>query len=382
MNNILIIHQSADLYGSDRTLFLLLKYLDREKFNPVVVLPLDGPLREELEKINIEVHIAPVLKIYRNIIKPKNILNFFSEYKSAVKFLDTLHKKHHFNIIYSNTLAVLLGMIYAKKTKIKHIWHVHEIIVHPNIVANFFPKLLKKYADVVVCNSKATLENLLKREPSLKSKAIVIYNGMITKENYNTIDKEDLGFTNEDILVTLVGRISRLKGHKWLLNTYIKYLKNSNIKLLFVGSPVEGQEFYLKEIEQILISNRLLDRVKILQFTKQINPIFKVSDIIVTPSTEAESFGLVALEAMLAKKPVIGTNLGGLKEIIVNNETGYLVEVNNENEFAKSIIELAENKNKREMFGLKGYERALKNFPTDNYVMDFESLFISLLNKD
>ena len=135
MINILFIHQSADLYGSDKTLLQLLTYIDRKKFNPIVIIPLDGPLKEELEKINIEVYITPVLKLYRNIVTLKNSIKFFSEYKKAINFLDELNRKHQFDIVYSNTLAVSLGMIYAKKRKIKHVWHVHEIIVHPKIIA-------------------------------------------------------------------------------------------------------------------------------------------------------------------------------------------------------------------------------------------------------
>ena len=174
MKNILFIHQSADLYGSDKTLLLLLTHIDKTKFNPVVVIPIDGPLKEELEKINIEVYINPVLKLYRNVVSPKNSIKFLREYKTAIQFLDTLNKIHKFDIVYSNTLAVSLGMIYAKKRKIKHIWHVHEIIVHPKIIATIFPKLLNKYADSIVCNSEATQHNLIERQPQIKAKSIVI----------------------------------------------------------------------------------------------------------------------------------------------------------------------------------------------------------------
>ena len=52
MISILFIHQSSDLYGSDKTLLLLLQQLDKKKYTPVVVLPLSGPLKEELEKID------------------------------------------------------------------------------------------------------------------------------------------------------------------------------------------------------------------------------------------------------------------------------------------------------------------------------------------
>jgi glycosyltransferase involved in cell wall biosynthesis len=377
MINILFIHQSADLYGSDKTLLQLLTNLDKSKFNPVVVIPLDGPLKEELEKENIKVIISPVLKLYRKMFAPKNILLFLKQIKLAVSNLDALNREHKFDIIYSNTLAVLLGMIYAKKRNIKHIWHVHEIIVHPKKIAYVFPKLLNKYADVVVCNSKATMDNLVLREKKLVNKTLVIHNGLKPQnDDYLKISKEDLGFDNEDFIITLIGRINRLKGHKWLLNTFINnFQSNKNVKLVFVGSPVLGQEYYLEEIEQIITKKNLQNQVKIVGFKKDLRPFFFLTDILAVPSTEAESFGLIALEAMLAKKPVVGSNHGGLTEIIVHNETGFLVEPYNETELATTIQKLLNNKQLREDFGINGYNRAIKEFSEEKYVSSFERLF-------
>ncbi|WP_293874338.1 glycosyltransferase family 4 protein [Flavobacterium sp.] len=377
MTNILFIHQSADLYGSDKTLLLLLTKLDKSRFNPVVVIPLDGPLRKELEKENIKVIIAPVLKLYRKMFTPKNILLFFKQIKKAVSILDELNSQYNFDIIYSNTLAVLLGMVYAKKRKIKHIWHVHEIIVHPKKIASLFPKLLNKYADVVVCNSQATMDNLVKRQKELVNKTLIIHNGLKPlNDDYIKINREDLGFEKDDFIITLIGRINRLKGHKWLLNTFINNLQqDKSIKLLFVGSPVSDQEYYLHEIEELVQENKLENTVKIVGFKKDLRPILNLSDMLAVPSTEAESFGLVALEAMLAKKPVVGSNHGGLTEIIVHNETGFLVEPNNESELALAIQKLLGNKEMRNLFGSNGYERAIKEFSEEKYISSFERLF-------
>lgn len=380
MINILFIHQSADLYGSDKTLLQLLTYIDRKKFNPIVIIPLEGPLKEELENINIEVYITPVLKLYRNIVTPKNSIKFFSEYKKAIKFLDSLNKKYQFDIVYSNTLAVSLGMFYAKKREIKHIWHVHEIIVHPKIIAAIFPKLLNKYADSIVCNSEATLYNLTRRTPQIKDKSIVIYNGVEqNSEVQKKVSKVDFGFKTEDIIITLVGRIYRLKGHKLLLNSFIKnFSVQKNIKLLFVGSPVIGQEKHLHEVEEIIKTNNLTEKVKILPFNKKLNSIWQITDIAVMPSTEAESFGLVAVEAMMFKKPVIGSNHGGLTEIIVNNETGILVEPNNESELTTAIQHLVDNPKIRIEMGEKGQQRAMETFSISSYIQNFENLFLKL----
>ena len=380
MINILFIHQSAELYGSDKTLLLLLKHINRTKFFPVVILPNEGPLKIELEKENIKVVIAPVLKLYRKMFTPKNIFNFIKDIKKGISTLYKLNEKHHFDIVYSNTLAVLLGMVFAKKRKIKHLWHVHEIIDHPKIIASIFPKLLLHYSDLVVCNSFATEKNLIDKVPKLTSKSIVIYNGI--EQNIPVITlgcKADFGFKETDLIVTLVGRISRLKGHKLLLDVFTNYLMHyENIKLLFVGSPVEGQEYYLGEIKNSIIINELEKRVKIVPFTNNLNAIWSITDIAVMPSTEAESFGLVAAEAMLAKTPVIASNLGGLSEIVVNNETGYLFDPKNKLDLFKAISELIENPSLRTEFGENGYERVIKEFSIEKHVKQFEAVFQNL----
>ncbi len=381
MINILFIHQSSDLYGSDRTLLLLLKHIDRKKFFPVVILPNVGPLKVELEKENIEVVIAPVLKLYRKMFSPKNLITFFTDIKKGLKICDDLDRKYNFDIIYSNTLAVLLGVFFARKAKIKHIWHVHEIIVHPKIFANLFPHLLNKYADLVICNSISTKKNLTDRIGFLKQKTLVVYNGVEINKEKNTASTEGIfNFEKDSVIISLVGRISRLKGHKWLLETYLKYAKEmNNVKILFVGSPVIGQEYYLKEIEEIVKKNHLTNTVKILPFQKDLSQVWSITDIAIMPSTEAESFGLVAIEAMLANKPVIGSNHGGLTEIIVNNETGFLVEPNNEKQLSESLQKLIENEDLRKKFGNAGYQRAINQFSIDKYVSSIEKLFDKIL---
>lgn len=381
MKHILFIHQSAELYGSDKTLLLLLKHLDKIKYTPIVILPSDGPLKHEIEKEKIKVVVAPVLKIYRKMFTLKNLAVFFRDIKTSVSILDILNKQYNFDLVYSNTLAVLLGMIYARKRKIKHLWHVHEIIVHPKFIASLFPKLLSKYADVVVCNSFATMKNVVERKKDLENKTTVIYNGIDIQKSDTTIClKKDFGFNDSDIVVTLVGRISRLKGHKWLLDTFVKYFdQNNNVKLLFIGSPVEGQEYYLTEIERFIFENKLGKKVKIISFTKNLSQLWNITDIAIMPSTEAESFGLVAVEAMLAKKPVIGSNHGGLKEIIVNNETGLLVEPCNIEALYEALSRLIENPELRTSFGENGYDRAIKEFSTEKYIHQFEIIFSEIL---
>ncbi len=379
MINILYIHQSADLYGSDKTLLFLVTNLDKNIFNPIVVLPKKGPLVEALLDKNIKVIITPVLKLHRKMFTLKYLTSLPFEIKKSIKHILKETQGIKINIVQSNTLAVLLGVFLSRKLKAKHIWHVHEIIVHPKFISNLYPKILNQYSDIVICNSKATRDNLLIRNHKLANKLKVIYNGLDSSE-FNSIQnlklKEKFQYNTNDLVITLVGRINRLKGHLLLLKVFDKYFKDKeNLKILFVGSPVLGQENYLEEVNNKIIESKLESKVKILPFHKDLSEIWNITDIAVVPSTEAESFGLVALEAMFSKKPVIGTNLGGLKEIIIDNETGFLFDNKDEIAFKNAIEKLISDPLLRNKFGENGYERAISNFSIDKYIGQFADLY-------
>lgn len=377
MTNILYIHQSSELYGSDKTLLCLVRGIDKSQYTPIVVLPGEGPLKDVLLNENIKVIVAPVIKLHRKMFKPGYLMRLPFEIYKSIRLIKKEINGIKIDIVHSNTLAVLLGVFMARNLKSKHVWHVHEIITHPKFISNLYPKILDRYAAEVVCNSNATLENLVMRNANLKSKIQVIHNGLDPAAfQSDSIDRHAFGFSKEDIVLSLVGRISRLKGHQLLLKVFNDRFKDSkNVKLLFIGSPVVGQEFYLEELEQKITEFQLADQVKILAFQKDLREIWGVTDISVSPSTEAESFGLVALEAMFSRIPVVATNLGGLKEVVVDNETGYLFENKNEEALGNALQKLVDNTALRQQFGQAGHSRAMSEFTLQKYISRFEAAY-------
>lgn len=368
MINVLFIHQSAELYGSDKTLLILLKELDKSKISPIVVLPEFGPLTKELEKEQIEVIVAPVLKLHRNIFKPRNLFKFIKDFSIGMKALKEILKTKKIDLIYSNTLAVLLGFLASKWFKIPHIWHVHEIIESPSFITLFYKLLLNnKTNNLVIFNSKATQEFW-----NVKSKNNVVWNGIETYSNVVYEKKEE-----ENIKIALVGRISRWKGQQLLLDAFHNVQKKeSSIELLFVGSAPPNQEHFLIDLQAKISGLNLEDKVKIIPFQRDIEAVWKSIDIAVVPSTEPEPFGMVAIEAMMAGKPVIGANHGGLKEIIIHNETGLLFEPNNQKELEFCLETLINNKQLRKELGTNGLERATTSFSLENYAKTIENLLV------
>ena len=382
MKNILFIHQSAELYGSDKTLLLLLKNLDKNKFKPVVLLPFDGPLKEALENENIEVVIAPVLKLYRKLFTPKNLVGFFKDIKAAFKIVNELHTKYQFTLIYSNTLAVLFGILFAWKNNIKHLWHVHEIIEKPSLFKKAFIGLLSLKCNThIVYNSQAT-RLFWEVNNTIKNKGIVIHNGIeinnlqCSSTEISEVRKKLFQAQPNEVVLALVGRISRWKGQMILLEAFNDLVqKYRHIKLVFVGAPPPNQEKFQEDLEERITSFQLNDKVLIIPFQNEIHKIWQAIDIAVVPSTEPEPFGMVAIEAMLAHKPIVGSNHGGLTEIIENNATGFLVTPNSVQDLVIALEKLIQNELLRKEMGEKGYLRVTTAFSVEQYVDSFEKFF-------
>lgn len=388
MKNILFIHQSAELYGSDKTILFFISRLDKTKYFPVVILPFEGPLKVELEKNNIKVVIAPVLKIYRKMFTPANMIRFFREYKKGLAVLDALHKQHQFSLVYSHTLAALIGILFAKKRNISHLWHVQEIIAKPEIVNKAFKKILSIRAnDKIIYDSKETMNFWIEGNQTLTDKSDFIWNGLDvaekpihTPEQISKVRKDYFKAGPDTVVIALVGRINSWKGQQLLLKAYqIIAPKYSNIKLAFIGSPPPNQDFFLTELEAKISEFGLNDRVVIVPFQQNIWQLWDSIDIGVVPSTEPEPFGMVAIEAMMAQKPVVAANHGGLTEIVLDGETGFLFEPNNAQELAGALEKLINDRELRENFGKRGKDRAVSVFSLDNHVQQFETVFEEII---
>ncbi len=375
MKNILFIHQSAELYGSDKTLLYLVVNLDKNKFYPIVILPNDGPLKKELEKENIKVIITPVLKLHRKMFTPSNLLQFINDFFKGIKTIKSIKKQHKIDFIYSNTLAVLLGFFYCFFHKTKHIWHVHEIIESPKIFAKLFRLLLNNSTNTFVIHNSIATSNFW----NCKGKNVVIWNGIDTFPEIKSEEKDRIRKiilnTDSELVLALVGRISRWKGQMLLLEVFNELIQtHQNIKLVYIGSTPPNQEHFLSSLNDKIVEYNLIKKVEIIPFQENINQLWQSIDVAIVPSTEPEPFGMVAIEAMMAQKPVVAANHGGLTEIIVNNQTGFLVEPNNKTALKEALEKLIYNPELRKTFGQKGYQRAIESFSIQNYVTKIEDI--------
>jgi glycosyltransferase involved in cell wall biosynthesis len=386
MKNVLIINQSAELYGADKALLELIENYPKG-YNPIVVLHEKGPLTEVLEKKGVQVILSSVIKVKRGILKPGFFIKLPFETILSIYRINKELKGKKIAFIHSNAISVFIGAFYSFLLRKKHIWHVHEIIIHPKTLAKWYPKIVSFFSDKIIFNSNATFEQFKKHTKNIDNKSIVIHNGqnrllaLSTEDQKLKIRLGDFKINdNTTIVIGLVGRISRLKGQQVLLKSFLELSKKySNIHLVYIGSTPNGQEHYLEKLEAKIKEYELGKSVTILDFKKDIWNYYDALDIVVVPSKEPESFGLVATEAMLSKKPVIGSNLGGLREVIVHEETGFLFEANDSVELAMYLEKLILNKDLIKSLGENGYERVIKCFSAERYVAEIKKQYDNIL---
>jgi glycosyltransferase involved in cell wall biosynthesis len=385
IRNILFLHQSADLYGSDKVLLAIVRRLGAMNFNPIVVVPVAGPLVRELRLAGVECHVAPLTRLSRSMLTLRGLIGLPGDLMRSFRALDQLLQGRPVAALHSNTLAVLTGAFWARRHGVAHVWHVHEIITHPRFVKAIYGYLLKWFSDRIICVSHATQKNLVDDQPSLNGRCRMIWNGF---SDIAAVDVEavadyrrSLAVQDGEILLTLVGRINRLKGQKLLVAAAGRLWERGvrNFRVLIVGSVVPGQEHFLHALEQAVATSPIASRISVRPFTNEILTVWASCDVAVIPSTEPESFGMVALEAMAVSKPVVAADLGGLAEIVVPGQTGWLVPPGNADALADALEQAITRPDLRLTMGLAGQARCRAEFTLDRQVKQMAAVYEELI---
>jgi len=146
-------------------------------------------------------------------------------------------------------------------------------------------------------------------------------------------------------------------------------------KLLLVGDgPARSN------CEQLVRELNLEGHVKFLGKQLELVPLLSAADVFLMPS-QSESFGLSALEAMACEIPVVATSIGGLPELIVHGETGYIAEIGDIERMAKYAIDLLTNDQKYAMFAAASRRRAVEMFSAEKVVDQYERYYEQVLSQ-
>ena len=240
-------------------------------------------------------------------------------------------------------------------------------------------KSFKSVIEFAINNSDAVtaVSQSLKKE-TLSSfninKEIQVVPNFIDSNLYKYKIDEDLRrsfVSKEEKLIIHISNFRKVKRVQDVLKVFAKIREKIPSKLLLIGDGPERLE-----MEQLCRNLNLCESIRFIGKLKAVEKILSVSDLFLLPSA-TESFGLVALEAMASKVPVISSNSGGLPEVNIDGETGFLLDVKDVNAMAEKAIYLLKNQELLEEFKQNAYVHAM-GFDLPNILPLYEKIYEEL----
>jgi len=383
---ILFFDHTAALGGGEIALLHLVVALDRERFEPVVVLGSDGPLREKLTSAGIETHVlalAPEVVQTRKGSLGSGSLMKMGLIVRALLYVAKLRRfivKRGVDLVHTNSLkADLIGGFAARLARVPVIWHIRDRIADdylPPSVVVVFRWLLRIVPNAVIANSEATYRTL--KLPS-GANATVVASGVV-HDGVTPVLETAARLGSRNPLIGIVGRISPWKGqHIFLRAAATVRERFPSARFQIIGSALFGEAEYEKEIQALTVSLGLGDAVEFTGFRQDVSELISRLDILAHASTTGEPFGQVVAEGMIAGKPVVATDGGGVPEIIEDGISGVLVPMDDAPALAAAILQLIEDPQQAEKIAKAGRQRILDHFMIEHTVKKVQHVYDELL---
>lgn len=371
---LLILHSSSDLYGASKILLTSLAIFKKHGHEAIVVLSAKGELSERLAQMDVRVVYMPLGIIRRKYMNPKGLVNRVQATRQAIKAIKEIIIAEKITLVYSNTTAVLAGAFAAKQLGIRHIWHVHEIILRPNFLFRGLSYLLKHYADKIIVVSKAVQDHWAKHIPI--SKILLVYNGIDYSEYQSQVAQRE-STHGAKLRIGMIGRVHHWKGQDYFLQIAGELIKtNPHLEFIMVGDAFPGNEYLYEKINRLKTELNLVNAVTDLGYRTDIPAILQQLDIFVLPSILPDPFPTVVLEAMASGKAIVATNHGGATEMIEFDKEGLLIPWDNAKAAAEIMKPIIENDAKRKAMGAAAAKKVRVEFSLEA----FEERIVKLLN--
>ncbi|MEN0659906.1 N-acetyl-alpha-D-glucosaminyl L-malate synthase BshA [Caldifermentibacillus hisashii] len=188
--------------------------------------------------------------------------------------------------------------------------------------------------------------------------------------------KADFGIKEDEKVIIHVSNFRPVKRVKDVIESFQKITEMIPAKLLLVG---DGPE--MGKISQMVDERHLTKQVLFLGKQENLEELYAISDLLLLLS-EKESFGLVALEAMACGVPCVGTNTGGIPEVIENGRTGYICEVGDIDMISSMSLKILQDDELHGQFSKAGIKRARTQFSSGKILNQYEDIYYQLMEMD
>ena len=363
-DKIKVLHILTDknIGGAGRWLLYYLKYHNRNAFQVKVVLPHDSLLADAVKALDV-----PVIAMEE--------MEDRSFDKKAMKALVKLFKEEKPDIVHTH--ASMTARMAARAAMVPSIFNTkHCMESAPGILPK---KIIRRevnaaFSDKIIAVSRAVRRSMVHAGTNPEQIAVV-YNGIdpiaIPTAEEKMVLLQSYGGKAGEMAVGMVARLEEVKDHETFLLAAQNVLEHRrDVRFYIVGDGSLRDELERRAYELGISSN-----VTFTGFIKDVEKIEAALDIAVITS-KAEALCLSIIESMIAGIPAVGTDSGGVAEVIKHGENGFLVPIGDADQLAERIEELLADDAKRKAFGEHAKKHAESMFMADKMTKRIEKLYL------
>lgn len=341
--NILFLEQYSEISGGQLCLLEILEHLDREEYNPFVVVPEAGQLPEALREMGIESVIMPFGSYSQGEKTAFDVVKMVATSIWLIPKMIKFIRENRINLVYANAPRTLLwGTLAARLAGVPVVWHLH-LILRGRKAKAMVRLLLRLGVDHVITVSKAVADSFI--TPKHKPKHLsVVYNGADLNRFNPAIASDkfrrEFALAPHQLAIGIIGQISAEKGHLTFINVAAVVCNQHPDARFFIvgGQPFgEGGIPFINELMERVSELGLTENVVFTGPRSDIPDILAGLDILVSASEVPEACPRVVIEGMASGKVVIATENGAVPEIIDDNSDGLLFPVNDHEKLAQLI---------------------------------------------
>ena len=385
MKRILYIHHGGELGGAPLSLLFLLEQLDRNRYEPILLFLADGAAVDAFRSKGYECHLTPdindfsqtELVWYGNSLLwqlPGKMLRFSPSVRATHNYLRDLQP----DLVHLNSSTLAASAQASYEAGIPVVWHIREPLAQGYF--GFRRKLLRqrisRHASRVIPISDYDASQLL------PSDRIRVIHNFVDFSVYNrNIDakkaRELYNLESIKNVVTMLGGCSKPKGTLQFVRALPFVLDRKPDTCFLIAGPnplILSKTSLAKLLRRLLLLDEYdhkvmqaaeefisSDHLRLLGVRRDVPQLIAATDILVFPST-VPHFARPVIEASAMAKPVIASDIGGPRELVVPDETGLLIPPDNPEQLAAAIISLLDDSKLMTQMGEKGYQRATNKF--------------------
>ena len=330
------------------------------------------------------------VKIIKLPVHSKNPLIIFINFLALIGIILI----NNISIVHARSRAPAWSCLLATKiTGRKFVTTFHGTYNFNSKIKKFYNSVMVR-ADLIIAGSNFIFSHIKENYTKYldtKKKLLVIFRG-INVDYFDPTTKlesdekkllKQWEIEKDKKIILLPGRLTSWKGQE----LFIEAINLVNIELgyeafyvVILGSD-QGRDLYKKKLTRLTEQFRMNNQVRFIDHCKDMALAYKISDIIVSASTEPEAFGRVAVEAQSMEKPIIASNIGGSNETVIDEKTGFLFETGNAKSLSQKILKLLYlDETSLKLIGTEGRKNIIQKFNVEKMCFSTYSEYKRLLN--